>query len=168
MTPASRDIPSPIRSLIEAAGHFTQSLGLGRVLGQIYAFLYFTPHPRTLDDLTHALGISKGSASMGVRQLAQWGALEPVWVKGDRKDYYRARDNFGRILKNILQDMAGKRLEASAMALTEAEHAIHPHPSPGIDPDSEAFIQQRLETLRAFQHKIQSAWGSFAVGFLSK
>lgn len=74
-----------IQQLVEVGGNSTRSMGLGRVLGRIYAWLYLHPEPQTLDNLTPALGISKGIASMGVRQLEQWSALEKVWVKGDRK-----------------------------------------------------------------------------------
>ena len=89
-----------VRRFIEDAGNASQSLGVGRVLGQIYAYLYFSASPRCLADLQNVLGISKGSASICVRQLEQWGAVRKIWVKGDRKDYYEANDWFGQILKN--------------------------------------------------------------------
>ena len=75
---------------IETGGHITQSIGVGRVIGQVFAHIYFSPRPQTLDDLTRELHISKGAASMSVRQLEQWGAVRRVWVKGERKDYYEA------------------------------------------------------------------------------
>jgi DNA-binding transcriptional regulator GbsR (MarR family) len=116
---------SPIpRRFISEAGNTTQALGVGRVVGQIYAFLYFSEPPRTLNDMTEALGISKGSASMGVRQLEQWGAVQQVWVKGDRKDYYTANDYFGQIIRNILTDIMGKRLEGLAASLDEAAREV--------------------------------------------
>mgnify|MGYP001568882648 CR=1 FL=1 len=156
--------------MIEAAGYVTQSLGMGRVLGQIYAYCYFSPDPQTLDALTAGLGISKGSASMGVRQLEQWGALESVWVKGDRKDYYRARDAFGRILKHIVQDMAGKRIEASATALKDAERELEQRAAAanGRLTEEEAFIRQRLAGIRSFQEKTQTLWNSAFVNLFLK
>jgi len=67
------------------------------------------------------LGISKGSASIGVRQLEQWAAVEKIWVKGDRKDYYQANDAFGRIVRNAMFDLAGERMENSAGLLSESK-----------------------------------------------
>ena len=110
-----------IRRFIEDAGNTTQSLGVGRAVGMIYAYLYFSEPPRTLDDMKEALGISKGSASMSVRQLEQWGAVQRVWVKGDRKDYYTANDYFGSIIRNLLADIMGKRLESLSQSLAMAE-----------------------------------------------
>jgi DNA-binding transcriptional regulator GbsR (MarR family) len=48
------------------------------------------------------LQISKGNASMSVRQLADWGAVERVWIKGDRRDYYEAREEFRDVLRHFL------------------------------------------------------------------
>ena len=99
------DLHPVSRRFIEDFGRMTQSIGAGRVLGQLYAYLYFSPEPRGLRDMQDALGISKGSASMTVRQLQQWGAVRKVWVKGDRKDYYTAEEWVGGIIRKALVDM---------------------------------------------------------------
>ena len=158
-----------IRRFIEDAGNLSQSFGVGRVLGQIYAYLYFSPSPRTLSDMTDALGISKGSASMGVRQLAQWGAVQRMWVKGDRKDYYQATDWFGRILKNAMLDTVGKRLEAHTSLLADAQRLLHEAKGQnGDETVDEAFIKDRLDHLRAFHKKVQSLWGNPLLKLLLK
>ncbi|OVE74449.1 hypothetical protein BVX94_00240 [bacterium B17] len=115
---------SIIHKFIEDAGNMTQSFGLGRAVGQIYAYLYFSENPRNLADMQGALGISKGSASTNVRQLEQWGAVKKVWIKGDRKDYYEASDWFGKILKNALQDTVGKKMKSYANLLQEVEQIV--------------------------------------------
>ena len=76
-----------VDKFIEDAGNLAQSFGLGRVVGQIYAYLYFSRTSKGLHDMQQDLHISKGSASMCVRQLEQWGAVSKIWIKGDRKDY---------------------------------------------------------------------------------
>ena len=121
MSPLDQPI---IRRFIEDAGNTTQALGVGRVIGQIFAYLYFSEEPRGLEDMKGALGISKGSASMGVRQLEQWGAVQRVWVKGDRKDYYTANDYFGQIVRNIATDLMGKRLASLSASLDAAEREL--------------------------------------------
>jgi HTH-type transcriptional regulator, glycine betaine synthesis regulator len=158
-----------VRRLVEAAGHASQSLGIGRVMGQIFAYLYLSREPRSLDDLTSALGISKGSASMGVRQLEQWGALEKVWVKGDRKDYYRARDSFGKIIKSIIRDLAGKRIESSAILLNEVEELLNKKGQKGDKASGEdEFIKERIEKIKLFQNKAQGMWDGVILKMLLK
>jgi len=144
-----------VRRFVEEAGALTQSLGVGRVIGQIYAYLYLSRAPRSLADIQEALGISKGGASMGVRQLEQWGASRRVWVKGDRRDYYEADDWFGRILKNAVIDTVGKRMASCARMIEEAETMMGSGAYSEMD---EAFLRERIRRLRKFQQKAEKLW----------
>ena len=167
MSPLDQPI---IRRFIEDAGNTTQALGVGRVVGQIFAYLYFSEEARTLDDMKEALGISKGSASMGVRQLEQWGAVQRVWVKGDRKDFYTANDYFGQIIKNIMIDVMGKRLDALSRSLDTAEIELRKSPPNNKQPitDNSPFIQGRVQRLREFQAKVNSTWNNPIVKLMLK
>lgn len=142
-----------VKRFIEDAGSTTQSFGLGRVVGQLYAFLYFSPASRNLADMQDALGISKGSASTAVRQLEQWGAVRKVWVKGDRKDYYEACDWFGRILRNAVVDTFGKTMSSYGMLLQEIEGDLAALEGRG-DGNGE-FIRGRIDSLKQFQQRAQ-------------
>ena len=157
MTPDPHTGLNPVVSqFIEQAGHASQSFGVGRVLGQIYAYLYFSSQPRTLDDMRTALGISKGSASMGVRQLEQWGAVHKVWVKGDRKDYYEANDWFGRIIKSVIVDTVGTKMVAYNAFLEDIESELA-----DVEGDGEGeFLKERVEHLRSFQQRAQKLWSN--------
>src|SRR5210317_2102057 len=124
------------RRLIQDAGNLSQSLGFGRVLGQIYAFLYFSREPRNLAQMQDALGISKGSASTVVRQLEQWHAVQTVWIKGDRKDYYEANDWLGRIVNSAVIDTAARRLGQYSVMLTEMEEEIE-----ALEDGEKAFLK---------------------------
>ncbi len=143
---------------IDAGGQLSQSVGLGRGIGQISAYLYFSPLPQTLDDLTRELHISKGSASMSVRQLEQWGAVHKVWVKGERKDYYEATEDFGQIIRRAVLDLVGRRAEMADGLLTEAETMLATHAKAGGK--DEAFIKRRIKKLRVFRDRAQFIWDS--------
>lgn len=154
-----------IRRFIEEAGNTTQALGVGRVAGQIYAYLYFSEQSRSLDDMKEGLGISKGSASMSVRQLEQWGAVQRVWVKGDRRDYYTANDYFGRLIRNMLQDVVGKRIAAFAELLDRADGEVGGNHA---QEDNHRFIRDRVQRLRSFQRKAQGVWNNPVVRMMIK
>lgn len=144
-----------IRRFVEEAGNTTQALGVGRVAGQVYAYLYFSPAPRSLDDLKEGLGISKGSASMSVRQLEQWGAVQRVWVKGDRKDYYTANDYFGRIIRNVVSEVVGKRIEALGSLMDAADSEFNGKAVGANGRDNHDFLRDKIGRLRQFQKKVQ-------------
>ncbi len=158
MTPVSTTELHPIvRRFVQEAGSTTQSFGIGRVVGQIYAYLYFSQEPRCLDDMQRALGISKGSASMGVRQLEQWNAVKKIWIKGDRKDYYEATIWLGRILKNAMADTIGTRMARYNAVFDDTEQALSQLPSPN---GREKFIHGRMQHLRKFYGRAHAVWSS--------
>lgn len=102
-----------IRSnFIESAGRIAGSLigMLNRLCGQIYALLFLSPKPLSLDDIVTELGVSKGSVSVNIRLLEDFKLAKKVWVKGSRRDYYEAvatlpdkiiRGFFEKISRNI-------------------------------------------------------------------
>lgn len=141
-----------MRRLIAESGKVTQTLGFGRVVGQIYAYLYFTPGCLTLTDIQEALGISKGSVSMGVRRLERWKAVRRVWVKGDRKDYYEAQVAFGQIIRNAMTDAYSMKMETAATLLSDAMEQLPP------DGDGSPFVRKRLERLETYRDRAQQAW----------
>lgn len=150
---------------IDTAGQFTQSLGFGRILGQIYAHAFVNREPQSLDDLTAGLGISKGSASMSVRQLEAWGALRRVWVRGDRRDFYEATDEFGRIVRRAMLDLVGQKMETADGLLDEADRLLGsrkaPHPDAG-------HLRRQFEKLRGFRDRARGLWESPIVRLLLK
>lgn len=164
MSPASLD--TVVLRFIQDAGTLSQSLGFGRAIGQIYAYLYFSQEARSLTDMQHRLGISKGSASTNVRQLEQWGAVKKVWVKGDRKDYYEANDWFGRILKNALVDTVNKRVSAYGASLEESAQLLN---AQGRGNGEAAFIRDRIQHIQTFYRRAESLvksplWKAFLGG----
>ncbi len=165
----NQELQSLRQRFIETAGHFTQSLGAGRVLGQIFAHIYFSRDPQSLDDLTRKLEISKGSASMAVRQLEQWGALRRVWIKGDRKDYYVATDEFGRIIRKALLDMIGRKMETSDGLLEDSQALLQERMRNGKKADEDwAFIDDRVKKLQSFRDRAQGLWDSSILKMLLK
>ncbi|HMP73306.1 MAG TPA: hypothetical protein PKE55_08590 [Kiritimatiellia bacterium] len=152
---------------VAAAGDLTQTLGLGRNIGQIYAHIYLSPNPQSLDDLTASLEVSKGSASMSVRQLEQWGALKKIWVKGSRKDFYEAGIEFGRIIRRAMIDMVGRTAESADGLLDESEVWLKQRQNGKPNPDL-AFLNDRFKHLREFHSRAQGLWNSPVIRRLLK
>lgn len=163
------DNPDEIRQrFIEATGHATQTFGFGRIIGQVFAHLYLSRTPQTLDDLCEHLGISKGSASMVVRQLEQWSALRKVWVKGDRKDYYETTEEFGKIFRNALIEMVGKTLDSTDRLLADSDAALNGKKRNGRDGDELEFLRERIGKVRTFRNRANFLWNSPVIRTLFK
>ena len=77
----------------EVISLFVQACRLFRqppTLGEIYGLLFISPRPLALDHLIYQLGMSKASASMGLKSLRNSGAIKMVYMPGDRRVHYEA------------------------------------------------------------------------------
>src|SRR5204863_1888133 len=70
--------------------HICRLLGQPPSLGEVYGLLFISAQPLALDDLIERLGLSKGSASMGLKFLRNAGAIRMTYVPGDRRVHYEA------------------------------------------------------------------------------
>ncbi len=152
---------------VELAGGATQSFGVGRVIGQIFAHLYLSSEAQSLDALTEALGISKGSASMSVRQLEQWGALKKVWKKGDRKDYYEATEDWGKFMRKAMLDSIAQHMERTEEVLKQTQSLLKEY---GTQKNNEElkFIKKRIKRFTQFKERVQWVWDKVMLGMLMK
>lgn len=75
---------------------------VNKVGGLIYALLFLSRKPLSLDEIAEILKISKSNISINIRLLEDTKLVRKVWVKGTRKDYYEAtRENPRHILKDF-------------------------------------------------------------------
>ena len=109
---------------VDLGGRSAQQLGFSRSLGQIYAALYLSEKPAGLAELMQMLHISKGSASMGVRQLEAWGVVRSVWVRGDRRDYYEVNIDFTEVLKHLVGGVIRPRVESAGNQLKDMQETL--------------------------------------------
>ena len=145
------------RELVEAGGGLFQTLGLPRSTGQIYGLLYLSEGPLSLDDLVRILSISKGSASIGMRYLAAWGAVRQVWIPGDRRDHFEAVSDLAQLLRASFAEFIKPRLASSERRLTKIFEALEGDFSRGtLSKEDYQFCADRLQTLARYQKKVQS------------
>jgi len=137
---------------IDRVGEFAASLGLNRSVGQLYALLYMSPSPLSLDEMAEACDMSKGNASINLRELERWGAVRRVYVRGDRKDYYEPHRDVPQIVISRLREGLGRRLAALDETLEEAERQVE---QMGNDAERKKFYRERLKDVR----KLRSSLG---------
>jgi DNA-binding transcriptional regulator GbsR (MarR family) len=120
---------------IEMAGQMCVSIGFNRAVGQIYALLFFTEGPLSLKSISISLGMSKGNASINVRNLERWGAIKKIWKKGSREDYYEAELDIIKVVKNIFVTGVNKRVEMISNLISENEKLLEKY----NDKDAEIY-----------------------------
>jgi len=109
---------------IESIGRMSDAFGLNSFVAKLYALLYLTNKPLSLDEITDKLGVSKGNVSVNIRILESWGAVRKIWIKGSRKDYYEANLDIKKIFANKLANSIQKRISEISNMLEEFNEII--------------------------------------------
>lgn len=152
------------RRLVETGGRTSQELGVGRIVGQVMLHLYLHKEAQSLDRIEEALCLSKASISIAVRQLEQFGLVQRVWIKGDRKKYYKSSESIATsIQQGLLSFLRQKVILFGAeldLALETLEQA-----SPT---EQSAFLLQRLYRAKKLHSIVLRLLGNPVVSFLAK
>ena len=133
--------------------------GLNNIMTQLYAILYLSNKPLSLDDMTERLKVSKGSASINIRELERYNAVRKIWVKGSRRDYYEAEPDISKVIIERVRSMARGRLsELDDMIQSSYEALNAVEASTKEEKESIRAFKQKLDELRKLQSKAQAAF----------
>ncbi len=113
-----------VDGFVDSVGQLGSNLGLNRVAAQLYALLFMSNGPLSLDDMMKRLRVSKGNVSVNVRELEKWGAARRVWVKGDRRDFYKAELDIFKVITDRLRIGLTRRMDEALEAIKRAEETI--------------------------------------------
>jgi DNA-binding transcriptional regulator GbsR (MarR family) len=137
--------------LVEVAGRTTQDLGLGRIVGLVLGCVYLTEKESSLDEISSRLGLSKAAVSIAARQLDSLGLIQRLWLKGDRKHYYRTVDHFGVALQQGLLALVRGKLQSIGAELDRAEDMLD---EAALREDQRTqFLRKRLARARNIRKK---------------
>lgn len=100
------------RELILLFEELADVFGNPRSLGAIYGLLFWTPESLSMEEIVAKLGISKGTASQGLRQLEDIGAILRSKEDRGRVHVYRARMELKPLIAGFLQSRVIPRLSA--------------------------------------------------------
>jgi DNA-binding transcriptional regulator GbsR (MarR family) len=80
--------PAALDRFVEAWGAMGALWGINRSVARVHALLMGSEEPLSLDEIARRLGISRGNASMSLRELRNFGVIRQVRRRGDRRDFY--------------------------------------------------------------------------------
>lgn len=104
-----------VDELINTYAEAYHNLGYSSLMGKIVALLLTTDKPLSLDEISDRLKMSKGPISQISRKLKEHQLIERVWIPGERKDYYKAKDDiFGQAFRNYSKNMRKNQYIADA------------------------------------------------------
>lgn len=120
-SPSSRHLTRAHDRGIEICGRIAEFWGFTRVMGRTFGLLYLSAEPRSQAEIQKRLGISAGNASMTLNALQKWGVAHKVWVKGQRREYYRSETDFWKMISGVLNERERREIAAALALMDEAQ-----------------------------------------------
>ena len=116
---------SPVEvALVEFFVSLADMAGMPKSVGEIYGLLFSSEEPLAMDEIIARLGLSKGSASQGLRFLRSAQAVRTVYRVGDRRDFYEPELGLRNLAAGFLKEKIGPRLAEGSQKLAQLEEII--------------------------------------------
>ena len=106
-----------VRSFVEAWGAMGSLWGINRSVARVHALLMASEEPVSLDEIAERLQISKGNASMSLRELRTFGVVRQVEVPGDRRDFYVTEPDVWTMFFRILRERKRREFDPALEAI---------------------------------------------------
>lgn len=148
-----QDLEQIKSEFVEGLSGISQYWGFPKGMGALFAVLYLSPGPLSLDELVGQTGLTKGAISTNVRALSRIGLVHPVSKLGDRKDYYQAETDFYKAIRSILRERRNSEFDRAVSSVSGALTKLKA--AAGSDPER-AFLVERLQALQDFFDAIDS------------
>jgi DNA-binding transcriptional regulator GbsR (MarR family) len=140
--------------MIENLSRISEFWGYPRAMGGIYAVLYLSPGPLSLDELIPIVGVTKGAISTNVRALEQLGMVHRQLRAGDRKDYYEVDTDFWKIVKTVLERRQKPEFDQALNGISSTLRQVRSRSRSLPDAEMARFYEQRLEIMERFFHTL--------------
>jgi DNA-binding transcriptional regulator GbsR (MarR family) len=100
-------------------GEMANAWGIPRTMGQVQALLYISPEPLSMDEIMDRLKISRGNASMSLRNLEDWGIIHRVHYRGDRREYFRCLTDVWELFHTIVRERKRREFDPLMRSLRQ-------------------------------------------------
>lgn len=141
--PPSKELTTAQEQFILEWGRLSSSWGINRTMAQIHALLLVTGKAYTVDEIIERLHISRGNASMNLRDLIDWGIIQRFRKPGDRKDIYVSNGDIWQVFARVVRERKRREIDPTIGALKDCMAMVPPD-----DESEEAdILKARLSTL---------------------
>ncbi len=148
------------QSLMTIKKDFTEGLsqisrfwGFPKGMGAIFAVLYLSSTPLSLDEIVTETGLTKGAISTEIRALARMGLVHRSSKLGDRKDYYEAESDFYAAIQSVLKERQNSEFDRAVRSVKETLTVMEAN---WVENEEWNFVYERVKALQDFFDAIDS------------
>lgn len=138
---------------IEFWGSMGVLWGINRSMARIHAFILVSGEPVDLDTVAQRLNISRGNASMCLKELRNWGVIHRVHVSGDRRDFYVPEPDAWKMFFRIAVERKKREFDPTLHALR--------HLLSEADTESKPKVHKRLTEMESLLSSMERIMDKF-------
>ncbi len=117
---------SEVDKFVEAWGVMGALMGFSAATARVHALLIASDNVLCLDDIADGLGISRGNASMCLKELRSWGVVSRVSkAAGDRRDYFQTESDIWTMAYTIANERKRRDFEPAIRGLQDVLAQVH-------------------------------------------
>jgi len=139
----------------EGLSQISRFWGFPKGMGAIFAVLYISPTPLSLDEIVQQTGLTKGAISTEVRTLARMGLVHRSSKLADRKDYYEAESDFYKSIRSILKERQNSEFDSAIRSVQETLNELESGSVSGDEAEVQ-FVRERIKALQEFFNAIDT------------
>ncbi|NIM20168.1 MAG: hypothetical protein GTO51_08040 [Candidatus Latescibacteria bacterium] len=156
---------NPLDIFIEGWGRMASAWGMSKVMAEIYALLYLSSRPLSLEDMSEKLKTSRSNISLNVRSLQDLGVVRKVVIRGDRRDFYTGEDDIAKVAKRLVAEKKKRELDPAIEIVEKALSAAAVEPQDhAVDEDPFTLYYDRLKALQALIVTVEGIFSAFIDG----
>jgi len=137
----------------EGLSQISRFWGFPRGMGAIFAVLYLSPTPLSLDEIVQETGLTKGAVSTEIRALARMGLVHRSSKLGDRRDYYEAEADFYAAVRSILKERQNSEFDRAVRSVKNTLKVMEEN---WVEDEDWYFVYERVQALQEFFDAIDS------------
>lgn len=132
-----------IEKLVLHWGEMGARWGIGRVVAQIHALLYFSPKPLAADEIVEALGVARSHVSNSLKELQSWGVVKLVHVMGDRREHFQSIKDTWQMFEILLDERKRREMDPTLKMLRETQALLNDGTK--VDAHTQEQLKEMLE-----------------------
>ena len=113
-----------IDKFIESWGVMGSVWGINTSTARVHALLMISRGPLSLDDIAKRLGISRGNASMCLKELRSWRVIRLIKEPGDRRDYYVSESDVRKMFFAIARERKRREFDPLLEVVATTLHSL--------------------------------------------
>ena len=149
----TKTLPNIKKDFTQGLSQISRFWGFPKGMGAIFAVLYLSPAPLSLDEIVQQTGLTKGAISTEIRSLARMGLVHRSSRLGDRRDYYEAESDFYAAIRSILKERQNSEFDR---ALRSVQETLEKMEANWVEDEEWNFVYARVQALQEFFDAIDS------------